>query len=276
MLKRVIKLNDSGRKQEAAEVALQLERCRNEDANSETEKHIGLGFFQTGQYDKALTAFERVVEMVGPDPDPSDLFNILTSATKAGRFERAEEVFVAIKRSALPLPMPMNTMSYYYACALHEGSRNERAFELIDEIRPLYESLPCLDPHVLFMRGVNPSFLQYLDKAVSISSELKEDHDTVMWLVEFDNNLKDKNKQTGQDIIWKCLFKYVDMSKYRRPNYGKLWKPGDRCVAQYKSLKGWYPAVISSVNDNGTCSIDYDDGDHSEEPIHKIRLPPES
>ena len=150
---------------------------------------------------------------------------------------------------------------------------------------------------------------------------------------ELDKNLKDKNKQTGQDIIWKCLFKYVDMSKYRRPNYGKLWKPGDRCVAQYKSLKGWYPAVISSVNDNehapsimtmvttprnqsikfalpyrrpnygklwkpgdrcvaqyksskgwypavissvndnGTCSIDYDDGDHSEEPIHKIRLP---
>ena len=45
MLKRVVKLNDSGRKQEAAEVALQLERCRNEDANTETEKNIGLGFF---------------------------------------------------------------------------------------------------------------------------------------------------------------------------------------------------------------------------------------
>ena len=109
----------------------------------------------------------------------------------------------------------IHTVKYYYACALHdEGSRDERAFELIDEIRPLYENAPSLDTHFLLVRGVNPSFFQYLDYAVRISSKL-EHHDTSAWLWELRQNVNDKEE--GQAAIMICANKHGLIVRDKKP-----------------------------------------------------------
>ena len=95
------------------------------------------------------------------------------------------------------------------------GSRNERAFELMERNSAIVRKLAVLRPARSVRNAASAVSFNILDRAVNISSELKEDYDTIMWLNELDKNLKDKNKQNGQDIIIKCLFKYVDMSKYK-------------------------------------------------------------
>ena len=84
-------------------------------------------------------------------------------------------------------------------------------------------------------------------------------------------------KRTAGILIGKW-FAFTEYAKLLQVDKGKqetkdVWKPGDRCEALYKHMKTWYKAKINSVHDDGTYSIDYDDGDYSREPLHKIRRP---
>lgn len=52
------------------------------------------------------------------------------------------------------------------------------------------------------------------------------------------------------------------------------YKAGDRVQGYFEDMAAWYDGTVRTVNADGTCYIDYDDGDEeAAKSIHKMRLP---
>ncbi len=67
------------------------------------------------------------------------------------------------------------------------------------------------------------------------------------------------------------LIRQRDASSFE-PNQSTTYNEGDKIEARYKGRSRYYPGVIARVHHNGTCDIDYDDGEKERMvPVNDIK-----
>ena len=192
------------------------------DNNNETTeliKFIGLSYFHSGDYVKALPHLERQVasQEQATTAKVKDWFNIVTASVLARQPERAKEAYERCleihKATNYEQEPSIAWIRFYYACALRDQEYYVEALEQITKLKEeCYKAYAVTDYHFLYVRNV-PTFDQYLILAESVLEQVglnEKDHQQVEQhsiMNEWMKDLSDCVDEEGQEAIAKALAK---------------------------------------------------------------------
>jgi tetratricopeptide (TPR) repeat protein len=164
-----------------------------------TAHKMGMSYFEQAKYGKALPYFLLATHY---NPEVSNWFNIVTSATLSGNVELGREAFdnaIKLKEETDEECMTIPFIYYYYACSLRNAGEYNRALEQINELRKIHEELRNTDSTYLNLRGV-PSLVQTIDVSLAVFNGIGKSFDAIEWLSSFSQKVDEAGQQYLNDI----------------------------------------------------------------------------
>lgn len=180
--------------------ALNYINSKNEKLKSEANKLAGLTYFHLKKPAEALPYFQTAAEN---SKNVNDWFNIVTAATLSKELELAQKALDKISKlneKATEQPSVSTPQAkFYFAHALCDVEEFPLAFEQLEWLRGIYETLKITDDTFVYIRGV-PFLGHTMELADRIFIGLKN-FDKQTWIINFSKKLDEDGQKYLESLL---------------------------------------------------------------------------